>query len=221
MSNATWELNGSPVSSGYVRLPRVGTWVSDLDVDADGAVPRGQKVTVRLDENTFLVGTVFRSGAPFGRAQYRIVGGAGGLAKRLPARPWRVSPVRIPLGDTLEEAGERLSVASDAGALGTFLPHWVRAEGKASWGVVPLVSAAGATWRVVADGSIWVGPETWPATKARGTRQNEQSVDGVRLYAMDRFDLFPGQMFDSIRVDVVEHRMEQSGVRTLVWMNES
>jgi hypothetical protein len=38
---------------------------------------------------------------------------------------------------------------------------------------------------------------------------------------MDRFDLFPGQMFDSIRVDVVEHRMEQSGVRTLVWMNES
>jgi hypothetical protein len=115
-------LNGASVTRARAPVPAWGRWWADLDlaepVDQSGAaalVVAGQA----------MAGTIVSGGAANGRAAYRVVGGAGGWGRNLPAKSYNDDGgvrLRTVLGDAAAEVGETIADVPNT-LLG---PHYAR-----------------------------------------------------------------------------------------------
>lgn len=219
MSQVT--VNDHGVTEGVITLPRVGVWHADLtinrDTDLDGAV------TIQVGGTLTLVGTVRRSALYDGVVRARIVGGADGL--RNAAKPkFYTSPVfRLPLQDLLADAGETLSPTADATITGMQLLHWTTFGNTTSNEIVALVDGApaGTAWRILPDGSFWVGPETWPESEITDWRELEESPEGAILeLGLDDPALLPGTTLGGRQVECVRTAFGMGHARSTVWWSE-
>lgn len=153
--------NGLPILRASLLRPRVGVWTLDLTVDPgeDGTGLTGA-VAVTLGDLT-LSGTVVAGEVlPEGVWTGRVVGGAGGLGRTVPALALRACTLADVLGQTLTDAGEVLDGAS--GDLARPVARWQRVEAPASRTVADVARAAGLDWRVTPAGAVWLGTDTWP-----------------------------------------------------------
>ena len=216
--------NGVPVVRATIIRPRIGVWHADLEVDAADAAGFAGPVELSLyDGAIVLSGTARRSGQTRNTVYVRVVGGADGLGGELPARGYQNVPLRIPLADVLSAAGETLSPASDAGVLATSLAFWARGQMSAGKALTALLAAAGApSWRILADGTLWVGPETWPAARLQGyDLLREDPHLGRWEIGCDVPLVEPGQVLDGHRVSSVEIRVTPDKVRILLLLEDS
>lgn len=218
-------VNGLNVIEGAVFIPRVGVWHADLSVDAFTA-PTGT-ATIRLASQT-LAGTFVRSGLDLRqRLQVRVVGGAGGLATTLAPRSYGSIPLQIPLQDALRDAGEVLSPMADSSLLGTQLTAWSRMAAPASSVIAQLLLAVpGSVWRVLVDGTVWCGFETWPASFLPDTVPIQSEPERGRVtIASDAPAVLPGTAFQyrapvggavTVRVGYVQHHVRRGEIRTVL-----
>lgn len=199
-------LNGIPVVEARVCIPRVGVWYADCVLDAGSLPTRGGVELLVGDGALALYGTIRRGGISDGRAQVRVVAGAGGLADPAVPKHYRNVPLRIPATDLLTDAGERLSPASDAGSLGANLSHWVSFANPASVCLSALCETApGLVWRVLPDGRTWLGREAWPASRVGfKVLTNHPERDRVTV-TLDAPVLLPGRTLGGRRVAHVQH----------------
>jgi hypothetical protein len=206
-------LNTSPVLRGRVTLPRQGVWHADLVLEAESA-PTGA-VTLRLGAALSLRGVVQQAGVFAGQVRVRVVGGAGLLATELEPRWYVGAPRELPLRDLVEEAGERLSSTCDPALLGEVLEGWTRVRGTAAAALARLLDGTGASWRLLPDGTLWAGPETWP--QAQGMPDllvlEEDRTAGRLLLATEAPQLLPGQTLRGDRVSDVEITIEPEQLR--------
>ncbi|HEU4403798.1 MAG TPA: hypothetical protein VFS43_00680 [Polyangiaceae bacterium] len=217
MSDVFARLAGAPVLAGTVRLPLYGRWVARLEVDADAA-PSGP-VALSLGAGALsLAGAVYAGEARYGRWRGVVVGGRGGLHRELPGRDYRNVPARLVAEGALAEAGEALSPASGA-ELAKPLPRWVRCAGPAVAAFEGVLEPLGLGWRVVPDGTVWAGTESWPASKATGDLLDVGGSGLCRAYALDAPLLLPGETFDGARVGLVVHTLTGGASRTNVWLH--
>jgi hypothetical protein len=214
---ASLAANGCPVLVCRISMPLTGAWVADLELDAETA-PTGA-LTIEQGALRF-VGTVIRSGVIGGRAHVRMVGGAGGLRKTVPAQSYQKVPLRIPLRSALADVGETLSLSVSSGLLDKQLDHWTRAEGPAGTAVARILDEVGASWRVLADGTVWAGEETWPTQRVAAEPLDPDPVLGTFTIAPDVFDLRPGVTFLGRKVSRVEHSAENGKLRTVYWVEQ-
>lgn len=156
-------LNSSPILSASVLMPRVGVWTADLEVDTDTA-PTGT-VVLSSDAGPSWRGTVISGAVTLGTWRGRLVGGAGGLRRNVGPLAYQNPTLGDVLADALREAGETLSAASGSLAQST-TALWHRIAGPAAQTVRDVARAQGWPWRVLDDGSVWMGPETWDAAEA-------------------------------------------------------
>lgn len=194
-------VNGRAVIAAEIVLPLTGNWSIDLQLDST------EKLTgeATLDsEGVTFVGTAVRPVIEGGRSLARIVGGAGGLHRQLGATNYVNTTVRGVLSDAIREAGERLSGTSDAGILGAALSRWERAAGEAWEAIAAVVEHAGANWRMLADGTIWVGRDTWPEQKLESVHIDRSNPAVIEL-APERPDLRPGVTFQGEKIRLVVH----------------
>jgi hypothetical protein len=210
--------NGSRVTLLALAMPRIGAWVADLDVDTSTAITGS--VAIVVDGETW-TGTVHRGGLAAGSWRGRVVGGAGGLSDTLAAVALRGSTLADVLGGVLREAGETLSSA--AGALTNSAALWHRIEGVASTAVADVARAAGYAWRVLPDGTVWVGSETWSTFTPSGAVDviEELPEAGRVVLAGDVLDIRPGTTLaltgrDAIRVGQVDIRATPRDLRATV-----
>ncbi len=211
--------NGRPVVAMRLTMPAIGVWVAELEVDSDEALEGA--VTI-AGEGTEHVGTAVRSGVIAEVCRAEVVGGAGGLAGEVDARSYRSATVRVVLEELLAAAGERLSGASASSALSRSLGYWTRPKGRAGAALGMLVdSIGGAVWRVLAEGSVWVGIETWPdaPSTAFGDELDRDHAAGTVLIAPDAPGLAPGMSLAGDHVARVEHSMGPARpLRTRYWV---
>lgn len=207
MTTAT--VAGLPLLSAEIRVPLVGAW--HADIAADGATALAGRVEIAVDGVTFS-GTVVpgRSGVSGGRLQAVVVGGAGGLSKALPAKNYAHgvsvgASVRTVVGDILRECGETLSPTSSTDVLAKFLGKWERSADLASRGIADVLEKAGASWRVLNDGTIWVGVDTFPDQEIEHVLEDEDWTKGVLDVAPAAPDLRPGVTFHGQRITYVKH----------------
>jgi hypothetical protein len=224
MSGAYCTANGYPVVSGTIARPRHGAWWADLRVDvADPAALTG-RVTIALGTGSQrFIGTARRVGAYQDAVHVRVVGGAGGLSKAFGPKAYRGVPLRQPLLDALAAAGETLAPSSDPAALGTTLAFWQAVAQPAAAALASLVASAagGPTWRVLADGTVWVGLESWAASKVVDYDLTNQEPQLGRIeLAADDPAIGPGQTFLGRRVSYVEHHVDPHQLRHLVWFED-
>jgi hypothetical protein len=204
--------NGAPVLYASIGMPVSGAWVARIVVDADEALSGA--VVLESDAGLELHGFARRSGETHGRVEALIVAGAGGLATELDGRYYVGAPVQTILGDLLREAGETLSTTSDSAALGSYLQKWARGAGRAGRQIAELLGPLDVSWRVLDDGSIWIGTDTWPAADLDYEITSEHPGDDRIAIADEALGLRPGMTLEGRRVSYVQHHVAPDSIRT-------
>ena len=204
---------GRPVSTLRLALPSLGAWTYDVEI----ADPDSLSGLVTLKEGTLSwIGTVARSRAHAGRTRARVVGGKGGLAKIVDCQHYRDVQASEIVQALLAEAGESLSSTADTSLLRTRLDHWTRwGDTTAGLALESLADKLGAGWRVLADGTIWIGAETYPTQTIDEANELDRMDDiGEATLATGSMALRPGVTFSGRRVLDVLHVAGAGSVRT-------
>lgn len=215
-------LNGEAALWGELTVPRVGVWHADVSIARPGdELALAGPVELSVGSTTWK-GTVRRSGENKGTIVTRVVGGADGLSTPIAAKAYQGVPVRIPLEEILQEAGETLAPSTDPAILGTILYNWSRSAGTAGNALAALLQVAGATtWRILPDGTLWIGTDTWAPTSLDDHVYLSASPGPgfVEVFAGDP-RVFPGETFRDRKVSAVSHRFSDRKLRTRIWFED-
>lgn len=211
--------NGAPVISLRMVRPALGCWIAELAVDAEDGFD-GQVEIVDEDGPVTYSGAVVRGGVVVQTWSGIVVGGTGGLRTDLPARHYQGATVREIATDLLRAAGEALDATSTPAILGLRLDYWSRPAGNAKEALTVLSGAAGATWRVLPSGRVWIGTETWPAFSGEILELDRNDQQGTVELAPDSILLGPGVTLADRRVGRVEHRVDAGSLRSTHWIAE-
>jgi len=215
-------LNDFGISSLYLVIPSRGLWTADVVLDRSVAMSDlSGGVTLKIGDGFVLAGTVFRAGDFTGAAGYRIVGGAGGWMKLLPAKAYQ-SPAGVKLSAVLRDiakaVGETVNVQQDS-IVGNFYIREANAPASRA-----LNALAPNWWVNPVDGITQVGTR---ATSAVTSQFNTLPVaDGTSLLlgrvaiATDKpEDWVPGRTFASLvlsqkTISTVIHKLNSATLRT-------
>ena len=192
-------------------MQQTGAWMATCEVDHtsdDQKIPTGPFV-FDIDGVEFR-GTVVpdRSGAHGARQRVRVVGGAGGLDTDIPARNYAggLTRARTIVGDILRDSGESLSIEASSDFLDRRVEGWQRARGKAKHALDAICQKLGCSWRVLRDGTVWIGEDKWPEVEPAGTVEDQDWGDGHITIAPDFPTLVPGVIVRGQRVQQVVYR---------------
>ena len=161
------------VIGGSIMSTLVGNWTADLVIDqVDGTgFSGGTQVTITSENGYSRTGVIdpSRTGDRLDAVHVRVLGGAGGMLKPATARSF-VQPgafARDVVNGLVSDGGETLSTSTDAGFLTTNLTAWSVLGGNTIARNLKLllqIVAPSMNWRILADGTLWIGSETWPAS---------------------------------------------------------
>jgi hypothetical protein len=216
---------GSDVLRAELHFPARAAWWARLKLDAATA-PSG-KVTIAAAGGLSVKGTVLDGGVFCDVAHIQVAGGAGGLGAIVPPAAYQQAQLRDPLGAVLQAAGESLSSTTSSSVLAVQLPSWTVLAERAATAIDALCSAASRalgmsiTWRILGDGTVWLGAESWPAQKMpAGADLLDVSPDeGRYVIGTDTPSLLPGVALDGVgKVSAVDHWVNHSEVRTWAWV---
>lgn len=208
--------------SARFTFPRTGAWQADLRIDNPDDVTGAVTINVE-DGRLLLVGTVDRGGNWQDVDFLRVIGGTGGLAKAATPKHYSSASIGVVMSDLLRDAGEKLSATSDQGVLSTPLASWTTSALPTGQMIALLLktSTLAANWRVLPNGALWVGVETWPES---GLLEDDDyqvlSEDPTRMTANLGVEvplLMPGTTLGGRNVSYVEHRLDSPETRTEVW----
>lgn len=215
------DCGGLAVISGHVTLPLYGAWTAELVLDGE-ELAEGLRVTLEADGGLALVGNVRRSGSFRGAVRVQVVGGAGGLDRQVGARYYQQALLRDPLLDVLAEAGETMSATIASTLLSSYLERWTTTAARAGVALSALADHAGVRWRVLSDGTIWLGEDTWETQTAENLDVLWQAPErGFVLLGVATPALLPGVELEGIgRLSLVEHTISPGRVRTRAWLHD-
>ncbi len=211
------------VRAGELSLDVRGNWIAVLELAAAKSAPAGEVEIVVVRElggpDTFR-GFVRRGGLEEGTGVARVVvvGGKGELgARELPPRDHVAGVSSVTAGlvarGIADAAGEVLAPGVEAALDELDLDRWTRARGTGVEAIEHLAHVLDLSWRVLADGSIWIGAETWPAGDLAVERLDEVHDDGAIDARPDGAQLRPGTVIAGRRVRRVTYRITESALR--------
>jgi len=218
-------VNGIDVVSATIRMPLIGAWSTDVVVDTAAGVSGA--CTLALDGGLTLVGFAARTGVFLETSYVRITGGpAGGLGKPARIQHYRGTTVRGIIGELMRTSGETLSATADPAILALQLTAWTQQRQTVRQALSSLIEdrrvGAGVSWRVLPDGTVWIGTETWPDA---GLTAPDDYQELVELPSEGWVDLgsevpriAPGVSLEGRRIGYVEHRIAET-VRTRAWVS--
>ncbi len=210
---------GFDVQAGTLTMPLVGAWHFEGLVDADAGLEPGEFANIEIEGGATLFGVIRRGGVAFERAEIQVVGGAGGLSREVASAGYRNATARIVATDILTAVGEELSTTSDATVLGASLPFWGRQSMSAGAALDALVDALSASWRVLDDGTVWIGVDAYSAIVLPADAEvlAECRPIGQRTLVDETLSMRPGRTLDGVRIAHVVHRISPDGIRTDVY----
>lgn len=216
MATASASLNGNNVTDARLSIPAWGA--SYHDVSIDGQISLTGAVTLVVADLT-IKGTVLSGGPGIGRSYFRIVAGAGGWGKSIPAKTYQ-NDAGVKLANVLNDAAAAVGETIDQTTLDTTKrvgPFYVRPEGPACT-VLNLMSSS--AWYVGEDGVTRIGQRgasTLSGTATRVTQQDQ--ARGTLTLASDSIaGILPGVTVDGLTAVDVEHEIGvTAGLRSKLW----
>jgi hypothetical protein len=198
-------------------MGREGVWAADCVVDHPKQID-GSATLALGDGKLVLHGTILptRTGLYGESAVLRLLGGAGGMATQVDPQFYRTTTARIIAQALLAAAGEKLSPTAEAKALNTQLPAYAHVRQSAAAALSLLCERIGAIWRVLPDGTVWVGTETWPKADDPGDLLREDPQLQRSVYGTEVPSLLPGTAIDGRYISIVEHHVSPGEVTTVV-----
>lgn len=211
MSLAT--INGFAVTEGRLTFALEGAATAELKTQADDATTLNGSAVLEVGGVT-LVGTATAEADAAGIISVIWTAGAGGLGTATKPQHYK-PPVtrRRVLLDALGIGKEILSPLADAAILDAPLTQWTRVAGTVKSALRTLVKQAGAAWRLLPDGTVWIGRETWPPLGLDLTIESEERDRETFTVAVDALTVFPGVTFNEKRITQVEYSLDGSKLR--------
>lgn len=192
-------LNGRRIVSGRITIPYYGIWVADILLALSDGITSPATVTIG---DLSLVGSIYRAASFTGTRSVRLIGGAGGWRKTLPAQFYQsTGGVRLSmvLGDAAAAVGETVKIATDT-SLGT---AWTREGGYPAERLLRFL--AGPTWWMDNAGVTQVGPRTGGAIGSSFQVINWSGGKGSFEIATETLgDWMPGRTFTSVNVKTAQ-----------------
>lgn len=219
-------INGVPVLSGTIAAPLRGVWTADLVIDQpDGSgFEAGTAVSIEAADGVTLSGTVApqRTGDFLDAVHVRVLGGAGGMGATVTARGYTQPSayVRDVLNGLATDSGETLSSDISADLLGTNLVAWAVIAQPTSHALEALLAivAPAASWRILADGTLWMGEESWPSSSPTYELENHDPAQVTYTIGVTSPSIMPGVDVEGIgKVARVEHIIEAERIQTKIW----
>lgn len=202
-------VNGTPVLSLVVEKPGRRAWWADLDLDVATSTFRVGDTAIVSSGSHQLRGTV-KAVATFGnRTNVTVTGGAGGLGKLVSARHYGPADKLSVARDTLREVGEIMASAS---SLVRVTNAWSRAEGTAALAL----DALSPQWRVLDDGTVFVGDETPRDVTPPPVLDMDRDL-GIRRVLADDLSLSPHTLIGGIRVGKVRYVVTEKSFNGYWW----
>lgn len=220
MITVTVEGQQRTVSRGKVEMPRTGRWLADLVTDGE-TIPTG-RATITLS-SVDMPGKILTGELVNGMLHLRVVAGAGGLGKMARPKHYKAPTVRHVLLDLLADAGEQLSGASSTDVINVSLPHWTTLQAPTGALIQALcdVIGDGCNWRVLFDGTLWLGRETWPACPADARIISQSSFNASAEVGTSTMGIWPGTTLEGRQIDHVVHHLDGQTPRSSVYFVRS
>lgn len=223
------EINGVAVLSGSISMPLVGVWTADLVIDQpDGSgFDAGTEVSI-VSGDFSLSGVVApdRTGDFLDAVHVRVFGGKGGMKKTATARSY-VQPgafVRDVVNGLMNDSGESISSTALQSFMSTNLPAWSVLSMSVSQALQTLIDVVspGLNLRILADGTLWIGSESWPESGAAFDILSQDPTQGVFELGVESPQIVPGVSLAGIgNVGRVEHTIESGRIRSRVWLAQT
>lgn len=219
--------NNVSVLSGTFHMELYGIPTYDIVIDqVDGSgFDAGTAVMISCDGGLTLKGTVAdkRAGDFLDTIHVRIVGGKNGMGKTATAKGYMQPQalVKDVVGDLFNTAGETLSSDSDQTIQNTNLSAWMTTQRAVSECVDVLLeyAAPDAGWRILADGTVRIGKESWPSSNDEYVLMNHDPVEARFDLGVDVPTIVPGVNLNGVgQVAIVEHRITADATRSIVWV---
>ena len=186
------------VLDGSLCLALTGAPIATLELPEDAAPELGPAALLiaegDADPVTFQ-GVLDFSRSYQGRTSVTWVGGAGALGGTTAATHYTAIAQQVSRADVvtaiLAAAGEVLSDTATLPA--DTLPRWTRVAGE-SWRTAlrRALDGTGYGWRVLEDGTTWVGAESWPAAELGGIELDQDLTARTLTAAYSEATLRPG-----------------------------
>lgn len=213
-------IDGEVAIEATIESVRTGAWTIDAKLASETELS-GQ-VTINVDDKLTLLGTVVQAGQWQDVEHVRIVGGAGGLSNA--ARPafYSAASLGVILGDLLRQAGETLSPTSDTTTLLRRVTMWTTTASPTGTMIARLleVAAPGVTWRVLFDGTVWVGPEAWKDSdlveEVDYVVIARDPVKATATVGSETPNVWAGMSFEGQKVARVQHLLGSPATRSIL-----
>lgn len=212
----TVTLGGIPVLDGWLRIPSEGCACGSVELDRS---PAAGPLLLRDDRgNTVAVAASGRYYA--GRWRGQVTGGPT-LGRVIGPSGYRSATVGVVLASVCSAGLAVPSRSIRPSVSGLALAHWQRAAGTLGGALRDLATRAGAKWRILRDGSVWLGtglPE--PRLAAWKLPTVLDYSEGLRLLTVEGgiLSIDPGDSVEDWTVSAVRYSLGPERV-TEVWLD--
>ncbi len=210
---STVHISDVAVCGGTVRFALQGSWHAHLTMQGDDAAAIAGAVDLQLGETT-LSGFATTGTDEGGLVTVDMIGGAGGLAAECAPQHYESATIRTIVTDALGVGGESLSTTGDSATLDTFVPMWTRLRSTVADVLWAICERFGAQWRVLPDGSVWVGTPTWATVEPEdAVLSDEDPTASMLTVAVEGADVLPGDTYLERRISGATYNIDDSSIR--------
>lgn len=159
-------INGNPIVECRLTMPKNGAWImNDLLVDTEDTFSIGDSITAKFLDTTFK-GTVLDTGVFQGFQRCTVIGGTGRLPEYLESACYNSIPVGQIVRDIARKTGHQVSTTVDQDVMNANLVGWNILKMQASLALDKVLQVTNSIWRILPDGTLWVGPEKYSTLNA-------------------------------------------------------
>lgn len=215
-------INEQPIVQCSLMLPKVGAWMAnDTLIDSDFEFNIGDSITMKFLDQTFK-GTILDTGVYRGFQQCSIIGGTGRFPEELESASYNSITVGQVVNDIARKTGHTVSANSDQNLLNQTLAGWNILKMKASLSLVKLLSLQGAIWRILPDGTLWVGYENYKPVNLDDFLIIEKFPDQARwnIYNED-YLIQPLNSIDGNEIQQVEYYISADELTQTVFFTDT
>lgn len=218
---------GGAVLGATIQIPRSGIWHADLVLPAVRGATLPTSGRLFFGSQIF-TGTVTQSGIDAkGQIRLRLIGGKAKYNTVVAPKGYRSIPAGIVLRDIVADCGETgIASTADQSLLSTQLNAWSRFSMKASRAIHNVLQSLpnNPVWRVLSDGTLWIGYESWTEVTLPDATIIETIPERNRITIASNDPLIlPGNSFkftltnqstQTAKISYVQHDVGPSMVRT-------
>lgn len=210
------------LEKAHLLLPLHGNWTCYYIQASSNVQVRGKCTLTYFDRK--MPAYVIQTGENQGKVSGVLCGGYGGLQQQLRYQFYdMVHAYRVPIDDMMRETGEILSPLSTQSVLLKSVPQWTRKAAEMGAQLNDICDYDGSVWRVLTDGSIFVGVDDWSLLPTFDFDLLEIAPAYVScLLSVRALGVVPGKKFKpmdglELRVGCVEYSLTPQQSSAKVW----